>query len=526
MAPTSGTFWSSPVATAVPHTPRPTGIRVCSVSRPENASSTSSPVSCSMYAYADVYGAPRPRSRSHGSCSRSAREASRRCAARSARTIGLVWIMQGYLSLARPPRKPVDVDPSPRPHPRCRGDQPRSLGRSGCRGAPALPRYDGNDPRGGARRPRSGDRDRRRDVRGKHAPQSDLLAVRRGADHRGAVRLGRGARGAVPKLLDSRAGGARARGDRVADIDAHFLLCVRVHDHRRHRADDRPRPGARPAAPGGVLLRELRVRLWRQGRDLRPGDVGAARPAAPHRRAVPLGAPRHRRGVTGGRLHPFTLLAIAGTLPALAWILPAPAGAAATLAVALVLTLTPGAGLSPGLRPGLVVLRTVLLTAAPFWVFLLLLHDVATTVAIGLRITTMVASFVWLVAALEPARLVEAMVAAGWSASVAYVFGATLSAVPVLKARARRIVEAQRARGLSARGGIAARLRALRALALPLVLSALHEVDERALALETRGLVPGIRRTPLAPPPDTPAERAARWALLLVCLFALFRRFL
>ena len=237
--------------------------------------------------------------------------------------------------------------------------------------------------------------------------------------------------------------------------------------------------------------------------------------------------------MTGRRLHPFTLLAIAGTLPALAWILPAPAGAAATLAVALVLTLTPGAGRgltgtgsSPGWRPGSVVFRTALLTAAPFWVFLLVLHDVATTVAIGLRITTMVASFVWLVAALEPARLVEAMVAAGWSASVAYVFGATLSAVPVLKARARRIVEAQRARGLSARGGIAARLRALRALALPLVLSALHEVDERALALETRGLVPGIRRTPLAPPPDTPVERAARWALLLVCLFALFRRFL
>ncbi len=233
--------------------------------------------------------------------------------------------------------------------------------------------------------------------------------------------------------------------------------------------------------------------------------------------------------MTEGRLHPFTLLAIAGTLPALAWILPAPAGGAAMSALALVLTLTPGltgTGSSPGLRSGLVVLRTALLTAAPFWVFLLVLHDVATTVAIGLRITTMVATFVWLVAALEPARLVEAMVAAGWSASLAYLFGATLSAVPVLKARAGRIVEAQRARGLSPRGGIAARLRALRALALPLVLSALHEVDERALALETRGLVPGIRRTPLAPPPDTPVERAARWALLVACLFALFRRFM
>jgi len=174
----------------------------------------------------------------------------------------------------------------------------------------------------------------------------------------------------------------------------------------------------------------------------------------------------------------------------------------------------------------LVVLRTAVLTAAPFWLFLLLLHDVPTTIAIGLRITTMVASFVWLVAALQPARLVEAMVAAGWSASVAYLLAATLSAVPVLKARARRIVDAQRCRGLSPRGGIAARLRALRALALPLVLSALHEVDERALALETRGLVPGIRRTPLAPPPDPAVEQAARWALLLACLFALFRRFL
>jgi len=172
------------------------------------------------------------------------------------------------------------------------------------------------------------------------------------------------------------------------------------------------------------------------------------------------------------------------------------------------------------------VLRTAVLTAAPFWLFLLLLHDVPTTIAIGLRITTMVASFVWLVATLEPARLVEAMIAAGWSASIAYLLAATLSAVPVLKARARRIVEAQRCRGLSPRGGIAAPLHALREHALPLVLSALHEVDERALALETRGLVPGIRRTPLAPPPDPAVEQAARWALLLACLAALARRFI
>lgn len=218
------------------------------------------------------------------------------------------------------------------------------------------------------------------------------------------------------------------------------------------------------------------------------------------------------------RLHPFTLLAIAGALPALAWTLPAPWGGLATAVLAFAVTLTPGA------RPGFAVLRTALATAAPFWVFLLLLHDVASTVAIGLRITTMVASFVWLTAALSPSRLVEAMVAAGWSASVAYLFAATLSAVPLLRARAGRIVDAQRCRGLAPRGGVATRLRALRALALPLVLSALHEVDERALALETRGLVPGVRRTPLAPPPDSALQRIGRWGLVTVCAAALVWR--
>ena len=214
-------------------------------------------------------------------------------------------------------------------------------------------------------------------------------------------------------------------------------------------------------------------------------------------------------------LHPFTLLAVAAALPALAWILPAPVGGLGAVAITFALALT------PGWRPGLVVLRTSVLTAAPFWLFLLILHDPRTMLAIGLRLTTMIVSFVWVVAVLSPGRLVEAMVAAGWRVSAAYLFAATLSAVPVLRARARRIVEAQRCRGLSPRGSVGARLRALSALALPLVLSALHEVDERALALETRGLTAGARRTPLAPPTDRGAERLVRWGLAALCAAAL-----
>ncbi len=175
-----------------------------------------------------------------------------------------------------------------------------------------------------------------------------------------------------------------------------------------------------------------------------------------------------------------------------------------------------------GVRFGL--LRTIILTAAPFWFFLLLLHGLTGMVATGLRLTTMIASFLWLGAALPPPRLVEAMVAAGWPVTAAFLLSASLSAVPKLRERAVRIADAQRCRGLRTRGGPLVRLAALRAIALPLVLSALHEVDERALALETRGLAHGVRRTVLAPPPDRPVERFARWGLLIGCVAALIWR--
>src|SRR5262249_4214312 len=152
-------------------------------------------------------------------------------------------------------------------------------------------------------------------------------------------------------------------------------------------------------------------------------------------------------------------------LPALAWILPAPRGGAAALSVAALLLLT------PSVTPGFGVARTAFLTAAPFWFFLYLLHGVSGMVATGLRLSTMIASFVWLVAILPPARLVEAMVAAGWPGSAAFLFSATLEAVPALGGRAPGVGGAPRrggpapgrgprrtggALGLAARAGIAA----------------------------------------------------------------------
>jgi energy-coupling factor transport system permease protein len=85
--------------------------------------------------------------------------------------------------------------------------------------------------------------------------------------------------------------------------------------------------------------------------------------------------------------------------------------------------------------------------------------------------------------------------------------------VPRLVERAAEIVEAQRARGLDTEGGVVARARGVVPLAGPLVLSALHDVEEQTMALEARAFSAPGRRTLLHALPDSDLQRALRWTL-------------
>ena len=215
-------------------------------------------------------------------------------------------------------------------------------------------------------------------------------------------------------------------------------------------------------------------------------------------------------------LHPYTHLVLAALLPVLAWLVPGAAAPAITLGAAVGLVLgTP----RPTRR-----LAAVAGAAAPFWLFLLLLHPPARAALVGLRLTTLLCAATWLGSVLAPGRLIEALVDRGWSARVAYLVGGTLAAIPLVRAHARRVGEAQRCRGLAARGGLTARLRAVHALVLPLVLSVLHQLDDRVLALETRGLGAAAHRTPLDPPADSGAQALIRWSAAAACLAALAAR--
>jgi energy-coupling factor transport system permease protein len=181
---------------------------------------------------------------------------------------------------------------------------------------------------------------------------------------------------------------------------------------------------------------------------------------------------------------------------------------AAPIVVAVVLV----AGLT---RPG----STVLFVLGPFDVTL---EGVDFAARITLRLVVMAGALV-LFGLTAPVRSVVAdLERRGTSPRLTYAVAATLDAVPAMLERGRTIRDAQRARGLDTEGSVGARLRGVLPLAAPAVLGAIHDVEARTLALETRGFGRPGRRHVLWAPPDRPVERFVRWALIaaLVVLLA------
>ena len=226
------------------------------------------------------------------------------------------------------------------------------------------------------------------------------------------------------------------------------------------------------------------------------------------------------------RAHPFTPLVVTLAVVALAFLLPAPAG---PVALALVLTLiAPFIGDGHTLRPTIIIVL-------PLWILLFVVLGIlgdapaiavgpiklsaagsAEAIAQGSRLTAIVVASVLTLRAFRPSRFVDAASARGWPFPVTYLVAATLQTIPRLRQRVTLIRDAQRARGLRVTGSLVTRAAALVPLTLPLVLGALADADDRAVALETRAVAavttPKAHRTPLHPPTDTVPDRIIRWS--------------
>lgn len=242
-----------------------------------------------------------------------------------------------------------------------------------------------------------------------------------------------------------------------------------------------------------------------------------------------------RRPPAVERAHPFTPLTVTLAVVLLVFLLPAPVGPV-SLALALIL-LAPFIGDGYVLAPSLVIVL-------PLWVLLLVVLGVlgdapftrvgpvelsvaglTETVAQGARLTAIVVASVLALRGFRASRFVDAAAARGWPFALTYLVAATLQTLPRLRQRVTLIRDAQRARGLRLRGSIITRAAGLIPLTLPLVLGALADADDRAVALESRAVAAAsgraAGRTPLHPPADTTLDRAIRWGAVLATLAAL-----
>lgn len=145
------------------------------------------------------------------------------------------------------------------------------------------------------------------------------------------------------------------------------------------------------------------------------------------------------------------------------------------------------------------------------------------TAATG-RILSVVGSFLFFALTTRPDHLMTALVQHGFPSSLAYVVVATVQIAPRFQERAATIRDAQRARGLETEAGLLRRLRAVFPLVVPLVLSSLVDVEERALAIEARAFsVPG-EKTSLVEVGEASWEPVARWVLLAGAIGMIFFR--
>jgi energy-coupling factor transport system permease protein len=171
---------------------------------------------------------------------------------------------------------------------------------------------------------------------------------------------------------------------------------------------------------------------------------------------------------------------------------------------------------------------TPLIGAGPIW-----LKKEGLYFAIGSagRILVVVSSFLWFAFTTRPDTLMIALAQRGLPSSLAYIIVATIQIAPRFQSRAGAIIDAQRARGLQTSGSILQRARAVLPLVIPLILSSLIDVEERALAIEARAFNRPGTKTSLVEIGEAAWEPLARWGIaaaalgfILARLWLVFRR--
>jgi len=128
--------------------------------------------------------------------------------------------------------------------------------------------------------------------------------------------------------------------------------------------------------------------------------------------------------------------------------------------------------------------ETVLFHLGPFAMYK---EGLLYALKITLRVLNIVSAFMILVLTTKPSDLVETLVRKGLSPRIGYTIVSVFQIIPEMMSSMGTITDAQRARGMETEGNLLVRIKAFLPLLGPVILGALINTKERAMALEVRG---------------------------------------
>lgn len=143
-----------------------------------------------------------------------------------------------------------------------------------------------------------------------------------------------------------------------------------------------------------------------------------------------------------------------------------------------------------------------------------------TGLSIAMRILVALSATILLMMTTRPDKLMLALREKGLPNAIAYIALTALQIFPRFQDRAKVILDAQQARGLELNVPILRRLTLLIPMISPLILGSIINVEERAMALESRAFNYPGPKTQLTPLLDSPSQKIFR-SLLLVIIFVL-----
>lgn len=148
------------------------------------------------------------------------------------------------------------------------------------------------------------------------------------------------------------------------------------------------------------------------------------------------------------------------------------------------------------------------------------LNGIIYAFSVSAKLLVLVSGITILLLTTKPDHLMRSLDEKGVPWIITYGLLASLLLIPQTKARAESILLSQQSRGIETRGSIIKRIKTLIPLITPLITGAIENSQERAMALELRG-IRSKNKTSLFSPEDSRGEKILRkgcFLFLLICI--------